>query len=57
MPNVLIVMVDDLGWMDVGFQGNERIDTPNLDRLAREGLRFTDAYSAAPVCSPARASS
>jgi len=56
MPNVLIVMVDDLGWMDVGFQGNERIDTPNLDRLAREGLRFTDAYSAAPVCSPARAS-
>jgi len=49
-------MVDDLGWMDLGFQGNARIETPNLDRLAREGLRFTDAYSAAPVCSPARAS-
>ncbi|MCH2105311.1 MAG: sulfatase [Planctomycetes bacterium] len=55
-PNVLLIMVDDLGWMDLGFQGNEQIDTPNLDRLAREGLRFTDAYAAAPVCSPARAS-
>lgn len=55
-PNVLLIMVDDLGWMDLGFQGNDQIDTPNLDRLASEGLRFTDAYSASPVCSPARAS-
>ena len=55
-PNVLLIMADDLGWMDLGCQGNERIETPNLDRLATQGMRFTDAYSAAPVCSPTRAS-
>ena len=54
-PNVLIIMIDDLGWMDLHCQGNSRLDTPNLDRLASEGMRFTDAYAAAPVCSPVRA--
>lgn len=54
-PNVLLVMVDDLGWMDLRCQGNERLHTPNIDRLAARGMRFTDAYAAAPVCSPTRA--
>lgn len=54
-PNVVLVLVDDLGWMDLHVQGNERLDTPNVDRLASQGMRFTNAYSAAPVCSPVRA--
>lgn len=54
-PNVLLVMIDDLGWMDVGFQGNPAVETPNLDRLANEGMRFSAAYASAPVCSPTRA--
>ncbi len=53
--NIVLIMIDDLGWMDLRCQGNERLDTPNLDRLAQQGMRFTDAYSAAPVCSPTRA--
>ncbi|MBN2309381.1 MAG: sulfatase, partial [Candidatus Hydrogenedentes bacterium] len=55
-PNIILVLVDDLGWADLGCWGNTFNETPNLDRLAREGVRFTDAYSAAPVCSPTRAS-
>ena len=54
-PNILFIMVDDMGWMDLRCQGNERLQTPNIDRLASEGVRFTDAYAAAPVCSPTRA--
>lgn len=54
-PNVLLIMVDDLGWMDLHCQGNERLHTPSIDRLAEQGMRFTDAYAAAPVCSPTRA--
>jgi arylsulfatase A-like enzyme len=54
-PNVLMIMVDDLGWMDLHCQGNLRLTTPNIDRLATAGMRFTDAYAAAPVCSPTRA--
>jgi arylsulfatase A-like enzyme len=53
-PNFLIIIGDDLGWADLGCYGSPHIRTPNLDRLAREGLRFTDAYSAAAVCSPTR---
>ena len=53
--NVLMIMIDDLGWTDLRVQGNELLDTPVLDRLAAEGMRFTDAYAAAPVCSPTRA--
>ncbi len=53
-PNFVIMVADDLGWGDLGSYGHPEIRTPNIDRLAAEGLRFTDAYAAAPVCSPAR---
>ena len=53
-PNILFIMADDLGWMDLAVQGNKLVETPNLDRLAKQGMRFTDAYAAAPVCSPTR---
>lgn len=55
-PNVMIVLADDLGWRDLSCYGSEFYETPVLDRLAAEGLLFTDAYAAAPVCSPTRAS-
>lgn len=54
-PNILFVMIDDLGWMDIAPQGNDRFVTPALDRFAAQGTRFTDFYAAAPVCSPTRA--
>lgn len=54
-PNILLIMIDDLGWMDLHCQGNSRLSTPNIDGLAADGMRFTDAYAAAPVCSPTRA--
>ena len=53
-PNILFIMADDLGWMDLAVQGNKLVDTPHLDRLAKQGMRFTHAYAAAPVCSPTR---
>lgn len=53
-PNILFIMADDLGWMDLACQGNPLVETPNLDQLAKQGMRFTDAYAAAPVCSPTR---
>lgn len=55
-PNVVFFLVDDLGWMDVGCYGSKFYETPNIDRLAKEGVRFTNAYSACHVCSPTRAS-
>lgn len=54
-PNVVIVLADDLGWGDVGVQGAQGFATPNLDRLAAEGVRLTDFYAAQPVCSASRA--
>ncbi|MFM7160041.1 MAG: sulfatase [Planctomycetaceae bacterium] len=54
-PNVIVVLVDDLGWRDLGVTGNRFIETPHLDRLARRGLHFTCAYANAPNCSPTRA--
>lgn len=54
-PNIIFVLADDLGWAELGCYGNAFNETPNLDRLAREGMRFTHAYAAAPVCSPYRA--
>ena len=54
-PNIVVIMADDLGWMDLHCYGNDRMDTPALDQLAADGMRFTDAYAAAPVCSPTRA--
>ena len=55
-PNFVFFLVDDLGWRDVGCYGTKFYETPNIDRLAAEGMRFTDAYAACPVCSPTRAS-
>ena len=54
--NVMFVLMDDLGWHDLGPYGNEIIDTPNLNRFASQSVRFTNAYAACPVCSPTRAS-
>lgn len=54
-PNIVVIMADDLGWRDLHCFGNQLIDTPALDHLADEGMRFTNAYAAAPVCSPTRA--
>jgi len=55
-PNFLFILADDLGWSQVGCYGSGFYETPNIDRLARQGMRFTDAYAACPVCSPTRAS-
>ena len=54
-PNIVFILADDLGWNDLGCYGRSEHRTPNLDRLAREGLRFTCAYVAQPICSPSRA--
>ncbi|MCA1614196.1 MAG: sulfatase-like hydrolase/transferase, partial [Acidobacteria bacterium] len=54
-PNVLFILADDLGWGDLSCYGRPDYRTPNLDRLASEGTRFTNAYSASPVCTPTRA--
>lgn len=53
-PNIVIVLVDDFGWGDLGCQGNTMVATPRMDRMAREGVRFTQGYVAAPICSPSR---
>lgn len=55
-PNILFILIDDLGWRDVSCCGSDFYETPNIDRLADEGMLFTDAYAACPVCSPTRAS-
>lgn len=54
-PNIVLVLMDDMGWRDVGFMGNTFVETPNLDRLAKRGLVFTQAYASAPNCAPTRA--
>lgn len=54
-PNIVVILGDDLGWGDLGCYGHPSIRTPNLDRMAAEGMRFTDFYSAAEVCTPSRA--
>ena len=55
-PNFLFILLDDFGWKDCSCYGSTFYETPNIDRLAQEGMRFTDAYAACPVCSPTRAS-
>ncbi len=55
-PNVVFILIDDLGYADVGCFGSDFYETPNIDRLAAGGMRFTDGYAACPVCSPTRAS-
>ncbi|SVE61427.1 uncharacterized protein METZ01_LOCUS514281, partial [marine metagenome] len=54
-PNIIFILADDLGWAELGSYGNQFNETPHLDQLAKEGLRFTQAYASAPVCSPYRA--
>lgn len=55
-PNIIFILADDLGWGELGCYGNTFNETPNLDQLAREGMKFNQAYAAAPVCSPTRVS-
>lgn len=55
-PNIVFILADDLGWTDTATYGNPFYETPNISRLAAEGMRFTNAYAACPVCSPTRAS-
>lgn len=54
-PNVVLILADDYGWTDVSSYGSKLYETPNIDRLGRDGVRFTQAYSACTVCSPTRA--
>ncbi len=56
MPNFIFILVDDMGWKDVGFMGSKFYETPNIDKLSREGMVFTNAYAACPVSSPTRSS-
>src|SRR6187549_474101 len=54
-PNVVLILADDLGWTDLSCYGSDFYETPHLDRLARDGMKFTQNYSACTVCSPTRA--
>ena len=54
-PNILLIVADDLGWRDIRCYGNDLVETPNLDQLANEGIRFSNAYASCTVCSPTRA--
>ncbi len=53
-PNVVLILADDLGYGDLGCYGATKIQTPNIDRLAREGIRLTDAHTTCSVCQPSR---
>jgi len=55
-PNIIFILADDMGWGDLPVYGNPFNEAPSLTRMASEGIRFTDAYAACPVCSPTRAS-
>lgn len=55
-PNIIFLLVDDMGWKDTGCYGSTYYETPNIDALAAQGMRFTNAYASAPICSPTRAS-
>jgi len=55
-PNVIIINVDDLGWRDLGYMGSEYYETPNIDKLSKLGMQFTNGYAAAANCAPSRAS-
>src|SRR6266566_2301725 len=54
-PNILVIVADDMGYADIGVHGSKDIPTPNIDALAKGGIRFTDAYVSGPYCSPTRA--
>ena len=53
-PNIVFILADDLGYGDLGCYGQKQIQTPNIDRLAAEGMRFTQAYAGSTVCAPSR---
>jgi arylsulfatase A-like enzyme len=55
-PNIILILIDDMGWRDLGCMGSDLYRTPHIDALASGGMRFTQAYAAAPICSPTRAS-
>jgi arylsulfatase A-like enzyme len=55
-PNIILILIDDMGWRDLGCTGSDFYRTPHIDAMARGGMRFTQAYAAAPICSPTRAS-
>lgn len=55
-PNIVLILIDDMGWRDLGCYGSSFYEAPHIDALAARGTRFTQAYAAAPVCSPTRAS-
>jgi arylsulfatase A len=55
-PNIVFILMDDMGWTDLGCYGSKFYKSPNIDRLASQGMKFTQAYAACPVCSPTRAS-
>ena len=55
-PNIILIIADNLGWRDLGCYGDPNIKSPNLDKLAKGGVRFTNAFVTAPSCSPSRAS-
>ena len=54
-PNILVILCDDVGWGEFGFQGNDNIPTPHIDSIAAAGVRFTSGYVSGPYCSPTRA--
>src|SRR5215471_2901378 len=54
-PNIVFILADDLGYTDVGCYGSKYYETPNIDRMAAEGMRFTDGYTCGPNCQPTRA--
>src|SRR6185369_9286194 len=55
LPNIIFILADDLGYGELGCYGQKKIQTPNLDRLAAEGMRFTQCYAGSTVCAPSRA--
>lgn len=56
MPNIILIIADDIGWNDLGCYGNKTIRTPNIDNLAKTGMKFTNAYVTSSSCSPSRSS-
>ena len=54
-PNIILIFIDDMGWRDVGFSGEEIAETPSLDHYAKQGIVFANAYASAPNCAPSRA--
>ncbi len=54
-PNIIFILIDDMGWKDVGFMGSKYYETPNIDKLASQGMTFTSAYTGGPNCAPSRA--